>query len=142
MALTEKQQRFVAEYMVDSNATQAAIRAGYSSRTAKQQGSDLLTKPDVQAALAQLKDAQAERLQISADDVLRDLQRVVRIALADEGVEIEQLINGHSATGRERKPNLTAAVQALEKIGKAIGMYDEKVQHDGKIVVCWEDDDD
>lgn len=142
MALTDKQQRFVAEYMVDSNATQAAIRAGYSSRTAKQQGSDLLTRPDIANALAQLKQAQAERLQISADDVLRDLQRVVRIALADEGVEVEDMVNGHAIEGRQRKPNLSAAVQALEKIGKAIGMYDEKVQHDGRIVVSWEDDDD
>jgi phage terminase small subunit len=57
--LTPKQRRFVAEYLVDLNATQAAIRAGYSTRTARAQGSENLTKPDIAAAVA---DGQARQL--------------------------------------------------------------------------------
>lgn len=71
MGLTPKQQRFVSEYAVDLNATQAAIRAGYSEHTAKQQGSRLLSNVDVRQALAPTQQKTAERIQKTADDIAR-----------------------------------------------------------------------
>lgn len=77
---TAKQQRFVAEYLVDLNATQAAIRAGYSPKTAKSVGAENLTKPDIQSALSEALQGRAERTEITADKVLR---RWWEIATAD-----------------------------------------------------------
>ena len=72
MALTEKQQRFVDEYLIDLNATQAAIRAGYSARTAAEQGSENLRKPHIADAIARARQEQQERTGITADRVLRE----------------------------------------------------------------------
>jgi hypothetical protein len=69
--LTPKQAAFVREYLIDRNATQAAIRAGYSADTAKQQGSRLLTNVDVQAAV----ERQEERLQIMADVTVESIAK-------------------------------------------------------------------
>ena len=69
MPLTPRQERFVAEYLIDLNATQAAIRAGYSESTAKQQGSRLLTKADVREAVASAERVTQTRLQVTAEDI-------------------------------------------------------------------------
>jgi len=71
---TEREAAFVREYLVDKNATQAAIRAGYSERSAGQYGFDLLKRPAIRAALAAALKAQAERTLIRADKVLLDIQ--------------------------------------------------------------------
>lgn len=73
MALTPKRLRFVQEYLIDFNATQAATRAGYSAKTAKQQGQRLLTFVDVQKAIAEAGGKQAEKLDLSVERVLRGL---------------------------------------------------------------------
>ncbi len=65
--MTPKQQRFVDEYLIDLNATQAAIRAGYSKKTARAVGSENLTKPDIRAAVAEAQQARSERTKIGAD---------------------------------------------------------------------------
>jgi phage terminase small subunit len=80
MALTAKQQRFVEEYLVDLNATQAAIRAGYSARTARQIGDENLSKPDIAAAIAERTAAISEKLGITQEQVL---ERWWQIATAD-----------------------------------------------------------
>ena len=69
--LTQKQQRFVEEYLVDLNATQAAIRSGYSQTTAGQQGFELLKKPEIAAAIKVAMDDRASRTEITQDKVLR-----------------------------------------------------------------------
>lgn len=74
--MTPKQARFVAEYLVDLNATQAAIRAGYSAKTAGQTGFDLLKKPEIAEAIAAAQQERAQRTHITADRVLRELARV------------------------------------------------------------------
>lgn len=76
MALNPKQQRFAQEYLVDLNAKQAAIRAGYSPKTAKQQGNRLLTHADVVRAIAEGQAARSERTQITADMVVEELGRI------------------------------------------------------------------
>jgi phage terminase small subunit len=72
-ALSERQKAFVREYIIDLNGTQAAIRAGYSKKTARQQGSTLLSYPNIQAALSTAVQERAERTEVAADDVVREL---------------------------------------------------------------------
>lgn len=74
--VTPKQERFVQEYLVDLNATQAAIRAGYSQATAKSIGQENLTKPDIQEAIAAAQQERAKRTGITQDRVLQELARI------------------------------------------------------------------
>jgi phage terminase small subunit len=74
--LTPKQQRFVEEYLVDLNATQAAKRAGYSKKTAGQVGAENLKKPVIADAIAEAQEARSERTSITQDTVLRELARL------------------------------------------------------------------
>jgi phage terminase small subunit len=105
--LTPKQARFVAEYVKDLNATQAAIRAGYSKRTAKAIGCENLTKPDIAAAVAEKQGAIGERLELTAEKVLRDLEqaRVNAMATLEWG----------------------PAIRASELLGKHLGMFGDRV---------------
>ena len=82
-SLTPKQQRFVEEYLVDLNGTQAAIRAGYSKNTANEQASQLLAKLNIQTAVVELKKARSARTKIDADWVLTRLGAEVEADLAD-----------------------------------------------------------
>ena len=79
--MTPKQIRFVTEYLVDLNATQAALRAGYSARTAPQQGARLLKNVDVQAAIATQQAQQLQAVEVRSEDVLRDLKAIAHTAL-------------------------------------------------------------
>lgn len=103
--LTEKQKRFCEEYLIDRNATQAYIRAGYSVKkkiTAEQNSSKLLKNTKVQAYLTELSEHQSERTQITADIVLKEL---AKIALTETEI-----------TGKEK-------MKALELLGKHLGMF-------------------
>ena len=71
--LTAKQEMFCKEYIIDLNATQAAIRAGYSENTAKEIGCENLTKPNIQEYIAILQKDRMERVQISADNILKKI---------------------------------------------------------------------
>jgi len=106
--LAPKRERFVGEYLVDLNAAAAARRAGYSQRTARAIGHELLTKPDIQAALTQAQQGRAERMELTADGVVADLQR---LGLAAEG-----------------KGFYSAAIRAVELQGKHLGMFVERQQ--------------
>lgn len=81
--LTEKQQRFVEEYLIDFNATQAAIRAGYSQKTAGAVGHENLRKPEIVSALNKAKQARCERTKIDADYVLKRLVEIDQMDIAD-----------------------------------------------------------
>jgi len=104
---TTKQQRFIDEYLIDFNATQAAIRAGYSSDTAKQQGSRLLTNVDVRAAIDDAIRERSSRALVSQDAVLLGLLEEARYT--GEG-------SSHSAR-----------VSAWAHIGKHLGMFIDRV---------------
>ena len=107
--LTEKQKRFCEEYLIDLNATQAAIRAEYSAKTAYSMGQRLLKNVEVQKYISQLQNSQSERTQITADTVLKELKK---IALADTEI-----------TGKEK-------IKALELLGKHLGMFSDKIETD------------
>lgn len=81
--LTEKQKRFVQEYPKDLNATQAAIRAGYSERTASAVGYENLRKPQIEKALAEAMQQRCERTKIDADYVLKRLVEIDQMDIAD-----------------------------------------------------------
>lgn len=147
--MTPKQQRFVEEYLLDLNATQAAIRAGYSEKTANEQGSQLLRQAAIVAAITAAK---AERSQRSRIDALWVLNRLAEEATADladlyddagdllpvkewpliwrqglvQGIEVEQLFDGQGddrqAVGTVRKIRLDSRVRRVELIGKHIGV--------------------
>ena len=76
MALNDRQKRFVEEYLVDLNATEAAKRAGYSEKTAYSIGFENLKKPEIHEAIQQAKDARAERTEITQDMVLKELAKI------------------------------------------------------------------
>lgn len=77
---TAKQQRFIDEYLIDFNATQAAIRAGYSSDTAKQQGSRLLSNVDIRQAIQAAELSAQQRNAITFDDLLSELEDARQLA--------------------------------------------------------------
>jgi phage terminase small subunit len=80
MILTLRQRRFVEEYCVDFNATQAAIRSGYSKRTARFIGAENLTKLNIQEAVAERTRALAERTEVSRDWIIRQAREIVEAA--------------------------------------------------------------
>src|SRR5271166_2896559 len=74
--LTPKQARFVQEYLIDLNAAQAAIRAGYSAKTARVIGHENLTKPEIAAAIEKAKAKRAERTELTSDMVVDELRKI------------------------------------------------------------------
>lgn len=106
--LTPKQQRFVQEYILDLNATAAALRAGYKSGDV---GRQLLTKTHVRAAIAEAKKCRAERCELSADAILRRLDRESR--------------------RRGRGSSHSARVQALKLLGQHLGLFPKRLEVTG-----------
>ena len=123
MALTLKQVRFIAEYVVDGNASRAARQAGYSTRTARQIASENLTKPDILAAIAQKKHAEAEKLELTKQDILASLMGA--IDLAREVGKPSVMVSGYRELGRlcgfyeaetlQRKDPLTTEADILRR---------------------------
>jgi phage terminase small subunit len=108
--LSAKQEQFCREYLVDLNATQAAIRAGYSPKTAYSMGQRLLKNVEVQAFIQRAKQERAEKLSRTAQDVLNDIIAVTAQA-RDEG-------------------DLKTALKGLELQGKHLGMFTDRVQQE------------
>lgn len=81
--LTAKQHRFCQEYLVDLNAAQAAIRAGYSEKTAKSIGQENLTKPDLQAVIQELMEKRSNRTEITSDSVLQEIAKLAFANMQD-----------------------------------------------------------
>lgn len=119
MALSEKQQRFVAEYTVDFNATAAAIRAGYSEKTAAQMGYKLLKMQEIQEAVQQEFANRQNRTHITGDQVVEELAKIALFKVEDYyrdyGMEIR----------------LTDKIKALELLGKHLGTFTEKISISG-----------
>lgn len=137
---TEKQQRFINEYLVDLNATQAAIRAGYSERTASAQASRLLTNVNILARIEELKKTRADRLNLDAYWVLKRLMEISDRAMQAEPVmqwdyEEQQMVR----TG-EYQFDSSGANKATELIGKHLGMFKETIKHEGTMSVTFVDD--
>jgi len=112
--LTAKQQAFVDEYLIDLNATQAAIRAGYSAKTAQEQSSRLLSKVIIKAAIDDRLKAAQKRAETTLDDILNELDENRKAALAAETVQS------------------SAATAATMAKAKLLGFVVEKTELTGK----------
>lgn len=113
MCLTEKQKRFIDEYLIDLNATAAAARAGYKDPN---KGRQLVTKSNVSQAIAERLKERQQRTEITQDYVLRNLKKIAEKSM-----------------GYSDAPHQQAATKALELLGKHLGMFRESVQMDGEL---------
>lgn len=129
--LTAKQQRFYKEYIVDSNATQAAIRSGYSKKTAYSQGQRLLKNVEGQIYLAELMKEKESKLIADQDEVLKYLTSVLRGESKSEEIVVEGIGEGCSeARTIDKAPSEKDKLKAAELLGKRYGLYTEKVEAD------------
>lgn len=129
--LTDKQQRFVEEYLIDLNATQAAIRAGYAEKTANREGSRLLSNVDIQEAIQEAQNKRAERVNVTQDDVLRGLLEIIAMSTGKQKITETELskVDGSIVPMDVEKVCFEphAANKALELLGKHLGMFKDKV---------------
>jgi phage terminase small subunit len=151
---SKRERMFVSEYLVDLNATQAAVRAGYSPRSAPHHAHRVLNRPRVKAAIEAAMAARERKLEITAEQVLReiallgfanvmdyftpqadgtacvDLSRLTRgQAAAITEVTVEEFVSGRGAAGREVKRvkvKLADKSRNLELVGKHLGMFARK----------------
>lgn len=161
--LTAKQQAFVAQYLVDKNATAAAVRAGYSEKTAAKIASNLMKKPAVRAAVDSAVAKQLERVEVSADEILAGLKRVAFFDIAEAYEEtgkgdergenrmrsvrdmprdvrdalagIDVHYDGKDEPGYVVKLKVDGRLKALELLGKYRKLFTEKVEHSGAVSV-------
>ena len=136
-AVTDKQKRFCDEYLVDLNATQAAIRAGYSNKTAYSIGDENLRKPELKKYIDERIAEKQSQLIATQDEVLRYLTSVLRgeqkeqtLRMADIGVQEVAEIN---TSTKDR-------LRAAELLGKAYGAFRDKVDVSGTVPVVIIDD--
>lgn len=148
--MTGKQERFCDEYMIDLNAKQAAIRAGYSPKTAEQIGNQLLHKTSVLTEIRKRRAEQSKRTGITADRVLLELARIGFVNAADVIDDEDATIKSSASRDDtacvqsvkvktmstdkgdmvEREVKLADKIKALDLLGKHLGMWDDKVQAD------------
>lgn len=127
--LTDKQKEFVRQYLVDLNATQAAIRAGYSVKTAYRQGADLLQKTSIREAIEKAQAKRARRVEVTQDYVLSNLVEVVERTMQRAPVLDRK---GEQVTDEEGRAVWTfdarGANRALELLGKHLGIFTDKIR--------------
>ena len=161
MALTAKQQRFIVEYLIDLNAAQAAIRAGYAMKGAKDQAYQLMQRPEVVAAIKEAIEARNQRVQVDADYVLNRLTEIDQMDLLDildddmsikplskwpkvwrqslSGFDIAEMFEGvgkeRDLVGLMKKIKWPDKVKNLELLGKHVNVnaFRENVNHSGSI---------
>ncbi len=144
--LTDKQKRFIEEYLIDLNATQAAIRAGYSANTADVQASRLLGNVKVQEEISARMAERSKRTGINQDRVIQELARIAFVKITDvvdadgeikkdasdddlaciEGYKVKNSdsLNGSSC---EREVKFSSKLKALELLGKHLGMWNDRI---------------
>lgn len=134
--MTKKQKRFADEYLIDCNATQAAIRAGYSEKTARQIGQENLSKPDIRTYIdEQLAKMHDENI-ADAEEVMKYLTSVLRGQSESEIVVVEGTGDGCSDARRMTKaPDEKERLKAAELLGKRYGMFTDKVNLEGAVPV-------
>jgi len=126
--LTAKQDRFVREYMVDLNATQAAIRAGYSKKTAALIGHENLRKPNVKAALAKRQSTKADDIEVTVTRILKEYAAIAFTNMADVATVDE---SGQFVKFKAFDEWPDAAKQAVQEIkstthGLSVKFYDKR----------------
>lgn len=131
MALNHKQKQFYKEWLIDANATQAAIRAGYSKKTAYSQGQRLLKNVEGRSILAELMAEKESELIASQDEVLKYLTSVMRGKSQSTEIVVEGIGDGCSeARTVLKEPSEKERLKAAELLGKRYGLYTDKVELD------------
>lgn len=155
--LRDKQRRFVEEYLIDLNATQAAIRAGYAPKSAEVTGHKLLRNAKVAAKLAEAQEARSKRTQVDADWVLRRLTDEATADLADiiddagslrpvgewpeiwrqglvSGIDVHEEVVEGAKVGQTVKVKLSDRIKRIELIGRHVdvGAFKSTMEHTGK----------
>ena len=128
--LTEKQKRFCNEYLIDLNGTQAAIRAGYSEKTANRIASENLSKPDIQNYIKELQEGIRKRNKISQDEILLDLIEIKNRCMQNvpvmyfDRVDKEWKHEGAECGEPLYKFDSQGATKALDLLAKHVGFYE------------------
>nr|DAY91428.1 MAG TPA: Terminase small subunit [Caudoviricetes sp.] len=153
--LTAKQKKFVEEYLIDLNATQAAIRAGYSTESAKEIGCENLTKPNVKVEIDKAIAERSRRTGINQDRVLRELAKIAFVNPGDvinlnqatvksdakeedlAAIASVKIKNIPTEDGEitEREIKLCDKLKALDLLGKHLGIYDKKDAEDKNLTI-------
>lgn len=159
--LTKKQKRFVEEYLIDLNATQAAIRAGYSPDTAQQMGSENLSKPVIKNAIDRGIADRSRRTGINQDRVIQEIAKLAFLNPVDVIDMDEATVKGEANRDdtaciasvkvkviptedgniTEREVKTYDKLKALELLGKHLGMFNDKLKLDGYVPVVIVGDD-
>lgn len=160
--LTPKQRLFVAEYIIDLNATQAAKRAGYAPASAYQQAHALLKKIEIRDAIADAQKERSRRLRIDQDFVLQRLANLADIDLADAchpdgtlknihdmpksvrqalvGVDVFEEFKGNGdereLVGSTKKVRFADRLKALELLGRHLKLFTDKIEHSGQVDIA------
>ena len=153
MALTDKQEMFCREYLIDLNATQAAIRAGYSDKTANRTAHENLSKPDIQNRIAELKAQRNDEVRINSAYVLRRLVEIDQMDVLDiltesgdlkpirdwplswrttlSGLDIQAISGEEGTAAIMKKIKWPDKVKNLELLGKHIDVnaFKENIDH-------------
>jgi phage terminase small subunit len=158
--LTSKQQRFCDEYMIDLNSAAAAIRAGYSTKTARAIGAENLTKPNIRARIDSDIAERSRRTGVNSDCVVRELARIAFVNPADfidvstgavkldatrddtaaiAGIRVKTS-SGVGGDSVEREIKLCDKVKALELLGRHLGLFNDKLDISGCVPVQIIDD--
>lgn len=142
--MTQKQKRFIEEYLIDLNATQAAIRAGYSPDTAQQTGSENLSKPVIRAQIDRAMAERSKRTGVNAERVIQELAKIAFVnaaevidpktatvkedALPEDTAAIQSVkVKTFGEDGLEREIKMADKLKALELLGKHLGMFQNNV---------------
>jgi phage terminase small subunit len=128
--LTAKQEEFCRQYLVDLNATQAAIRSGYSEKTAQEQSSRLLSNVIVAGRIKELMDKRSAKTEITAEYVLSTIKEVMERCKQAEPVRDK---DGNETGEWQFKEH--GALKAAELLGKHLKLFTDKVEHSGKITL-------
>lgn len=144
--LSEQRQRFVDEYLIDLNGTQAAIRAGYSVKTAQEQASRLLSNVMVQEAISKKMAERSKRTGVNQDRVVLELAKIAFVRMTDvvdsngrirsdasdddlsciESIKYKESDNEFGGSV-EREVKIASKMKALELLGKHLGMWNDKL---------------
>jgi phage terminase small subunit len=158
--MTNKQKNFCEEYLIDLNATQAAIRAGYSVDTAKEIGCENLTKPNIRTYIDTKLAERSKRTGINADRVIQELAKIALLNITDVvnaddatikseadredtaailSVKVKTTVSESGKTV-EREVRMNDKIKALELLGKHLGMFNDKLELSGELGVQIVDD--
>lgn len=123
MKLTPKQQRFVEEYLIDLNATQAAIRAGYSAKTAQVIGAENLTKPIISKCIQEAMEKRSQRTEITADFVINGIKNVIKNC--EDGIPIKDK-TGKVVGNLMSEPG--HALKGYELLGRHLKLFTDRTE--------------